>query len=68
MFGLGIVYAGIRTAKRLKRVVKEGKDLPKAMKDLKAEIDDLSLPAQAAWKEIEEFVDAILDLHPATRD
>ncbi len=68
MFGLGIVYAGIRTAKRFKRVVKEGKDLPKAMKDLKAEIDDLSLPSQAAWKEIEEFVDAILDLHPATRD
>ena len=61
-------WGGVKLAGRLRRVYKEGKDLPAAFATVKTAALSFEGEARLAWVEVEEFVDAVMDVFPSTRD
>lgn len=59
---------GFKIVSRLRRVIREGRDIPKAYRQLEAKYSELPDDVKGAWTEVAQFVDAFLDLFPQTRD
>lgn len=61
-------FKGVQIVNRVRRTIREGKDIPKAVQTMRTKYQDLPDDVQAAWREVDEFVDAFLDMFPQTRD
>ena len=59
---ISTLWGGWKFARKIKRAYKEGKDVVAAAGVIRAKYDDLPDDVKLAWKEVEEFVDALRDI------
>ena len=62
------IPSAFSTVNRVKRLIREGRDIPTAYRKMQDKYGELPEDAKDAWRELSEFIDAFLDLFPQTRD